>query len=80
MGNGTMTGTNVAAAITAGACALMLQWGIVEPNDVSLNTSRIKSFLIRGCKCEPSIQYPSHQWGYGKLDLLNTFMQLRGVP
>ena len=79
IGNGTMTGTSVAAAITTGACALMLQWGIVEQNDVSLNTNRIKSFLIRGCKREPNIQYPSYQWGYGKLDLLNTFMQFRGV-
>ena len=79
IGNGTMTGTSVAAAITTGACALMLQWGIVERNDVSLNTNRIKSSLIRGCRREPNIQYPSYQWGYGKLDLLNTFMQLRGM-
>jgi len=79
MGNGTMTGTSVSTAITAGACALMLQWGIVEQNDVSLNTYRIKSFLIRGCRREPNIQYPSYQWGYGKLDLLNTFMQFRGM-
>ena len=79
MGNGTMTGTSVAAAITTGACALLLQWGIVEQNDVSLNTNRIKSFLIRGCRREPNIQYPSYQWGYGKLDLLNTFIQFRGI-
>ena len=77
MGNGTMTGTSVSSAITTGASALMLQWGIVEQNDVSLNTNRIKSFLIRGCRREPNIQYPSYQWGYGKLDLLNTFMQFR---
>ena len=79
MYNGTMTGTSVAAAITTGACALMLQWGIVEQNDVSLNTNRIKSFLIRGCRREPNIQYPSNQLGFGKLDLLNTFMQFREV-
>jgi len=77
IGNGTMTGTSVAAAITTGACALMLQWGIVEQYDVSLNTNRIKSFLTRGCKRDPNIQYPSRQWGFGKLDLFNTFMQLR---
>jgi len=79
MGNGTMTGTSVSTAITTGACALMLQWGIVERNDVSLNTNRIKSFLLRGCKREPNIQYPSYQWGFGKLDLLNTFMQFQGM-
>jgi len=78
-GNGTLTGTSVATAITAGACALMLQWGIVNNNDVSLNTSRIKSFLVRGCKREANTQYPSKQWGYGKLDLLNTFMQFQTI-
>jgi len=79
LGSGTMTGTSVAAAITAGACALLLQWGIVEKNDVSLNTYRIKSSLISGCRREPSIDYPNRQWGYGKLDLFNTFVQFRGV-
>ena len=79
MGSGTMTGTSVAAAITAGACALMLQWGIVEQNDISLNTYRIKSDLIRGCRRDLNIEYPSRQWGYGKLDLLNTFQQLRSL-
>jgi len=79
IGNGTMTGTSVATAITTGACALMLQWGIVDKNDISLNTNSIKSYLIRGCKREPNNQYPSYKWGYGKLDLLNTFIQLREV-
>ena len=79
MGSGTMTGTSVAAAITAGACALMMQWGIVEKNDVSLDTYRIKANLIRGCNRDLDIQYPSPLWGYGKLDLLNTFKGLRSV-
>jgi len=77
MGSGTMTGTSVAAAITTGACALMLQWGVVERNDVSLNTNRIKALLIRSCRRDSNIIYPSKQWGYGKLDLFNTFKQLR---
>jgi len=76
-GRGTMTGTSVAAAITAGACALLLQWGIVQKNDVSLNTFRIKAFLIRGCKRDQNTKYPSFQWGYGILDLFNTFNQMR---
>ena len=76
IGNGTMTGTSVSTAITAGACALMLQWGIVEQNSISLNTFRIKSFLIRGCRREQDIQYPNYKWGFGKLDLFNTFRQL----
>jgi len=76
-GVGIMTGTSVAAAITAGACSLMLQWGIVERNDTSLNTYRIKTYLIRGCSRNPNIQYPNPKWGYGKLNLFNTFTQMR---
>jgi len=76
-GPGTMTGTGVATAITAGACSLLLQWGIVERNDVSLNTYRVRTYLIRGCRRDQDIRYPDPRWGYGKLDLFNTFRQIR---
>lgn len=75
-GYGTMTGTSVAAAITTGAAALMMQWGIVEGNYTSLSTNQIKGFLIRGCIREEYMTYPNYQWGYGKLDLHNTFSQM----
>ena len=76
-GNGTMTGTSVATAITTGAAALMLQWGIVEGNYVALSTYQIKGFLIRGCRRDDFMTYPNYQWGYGKLDLYNTFNLMR---
>ncbi len=74
-----MSGTSVAAAITAGACALMFQWGIVEGNDETLTGYRIRAYLIRGCKRNPRLEYPSREWGYGQLDLFNTFNQLSGT-
>ncbi|MDL2217294.1 S8 family peptidase [Christensenellaceae bacterium OttesenSCG-928-M15] len=77
-GPGAMTGTSVAAAVTAGACALMLQWGIVERNEISLNSYLIRAYLIRGCERDPGIAFPNDQWGYGRLNLMNTFIQLRG--
>lgn len=76
-GPGTMTGTSVASAITTGACALMLQWGIVQGNDVSLSAYQIKAFLIRGCERDSNIVYPNNQWGYGRLNLLNSFTMMR---
>lgn len=76
-GPGVMSGTSISAAITTGACALMLQWGIVQGNDIALNTYMIRSYLIRGCIRDKDIDYPSVQWGYGKLNLLNTFNQIR---
>lgn len=78
-GPGVLSGTSVAASITAGACALMLQWGIVNQNDKNLNTYRIRAYLIRGCDRDENITYPNNQWGYGKLNLYNTFVLLRDI-
>ncbi|MDR1705787.1 MAG: S8 family peptidase [Clostridiales bacterium] len=74
---GRMSGTSPAAAITAGACALLLQWGIVNNNDPSLNSYSARAYLIGGCEREANIVYPNDQWGYGRLNLMNTFMALR---
>ncbi|MHB1154642.1 MAG: S8 family peptidase [Eubacteriales bacterium] len=78
-GYGTMSGTSVAAAITAGAGALLMQWGIVEGNDVALSTYQIRAYLIRGCNRKEGISYPNPQWGYGSLNLLQTFQVMRGI-
>ncbi|MCL2579028.1 MAG: S8 family peptidase [Oscillospiraceae bacterium] len=76
-GPGVMSGTSVSSAITTGACALMLQWGIVEKNDISLDSYRIRVNLIAGCTRDPTREYPNNQWGYGRLNLYNTFRSLR---
>lgn len=76
-GSGTMSGTSVAAAITAGACALMMQWGIVQGNDTAFSTYQIQAYLIRGCNRNPNMRYPNTQWGYGTLDLMQTFNLMR---
>lgn len=78
-GEGIMSGTSVATAITTGACALLLQWGIVEGNAIALDTFQIKGYLIRGCERDDNRSYPNFQWGYGKLNLYNTFNLIRDV-
>ncbi len=76
-GYGTMDGTSVATAITSGACALMLQWGIVEGNDLGFSTPLIRAYLIRGCDRTDVMDYPNPQWGYGTLNLMQTFFYMR---
>lgn len=71
------TGTSIAAAHVAGAAASLLTWGILRGNDTSVNTSVAKSYLIRGAKRNPALTYPSKEWGYGTLDLYQTFLSLR---
>ncbi len=74
--HGTMSGTSVATAITTGACALMLEWGIVQGNNVDMNTYTIRSNLVRGCIRDAGVSYPNVQWGFGRLNLINTFYML----
>lgn len=76
-GYGTMTGTSVAAAVTAGAAALMLEWGIVKNNLPSMNGEIIRNLFIGGAARGDNLDYPNNQWGYGKLDLYGTFNYLK---
>jgi len=76
-GYGFMDGTSAATAITSGACALMLQWGIVEGNDLGFSSPLIRAYLIRGCRRTDVMDYPSPQWGFGTLNLLQTFFYMR---
>ncbi|PKM94574.1 MAG: hypothetical protein CVU84_10950 [Firmicutes bacterium HGW-Firmicutes-1] len=75
---GTMTGTSVSAAITAGAGALLLEWGIVLGNDRNMYTEKVLTYLIRGATRRDNIIYPNREWGYGALNLLGTFEGLKG--
>lgn len=70
------TGTSVAAALTGGCCAQMLEWGFVKGNDIYINGNYIKSYLIRGADRDRDITYPSVQWGYGKINVFNSFLIL----
>ncbi len=76
-GYGYMSGTSVAAAITSGACALLLQWAIINGNDLGFDTSAINAYLVRGCRRSDDMAYPNSQWGFGALNLLQTFYYMR---
>ena len=74
------TGTGVAAAHTTGIVALMMEWGEVLGNQKNINSLDIKNYLIRGAKRSSNLTYPNRDWGYGILDVYNTFniLRLRG--
>ncbi|MBS6956284.1 MAG: S8 family peptidase [Enterocloster asparagiformis] len=71
------TGTSVAAAHAAGAVANLMSWGFVEGHDRSMSEAAIRSYLVRGAKRNPALAYPNREWGYGALDLFQTFLHLR---
>ena len=76
-GFGTMTGTSVSAAIAAGAAAILLEWGIIHGNYLSMDGDVVRILLISGCKRSEDIEYPSIRWGYGRMDLYGTFWGIR---
>lgn len=72
----TVTGTSAACAITAGACAQIMEWGAVRRSYISLNSVEIGNILIRGCRRDLDRTYPNTQWGYGKLDVYEAFRNI----
>lgn len=70
------TGTSVGTALVAGCCAQMLEWGVVDANEPYMKTAYIKNYLIRGAQRDRDVTYPSRQWGYGKIDVFNSFLIL----
>lgn len=70
------TGTSVASALAAGAAADLLTWAIVDKNDETATSASIKSLLTRGANRNPTFQYPNRQWGYGTLNLYQSFQRL----
>ena len=74
---GQNTGTSAAAAITAGAAALVLEWGLLRGNAPTMNAVEVKNLLIRGCERTDNRVYPNTEWGYGRLDVYRAFEVLR---
>lgn len=73
----TFTGTSISAAHTAGVVALLLEWGTVRGNRPAMDTGTIKNLLIRGARRAQNIVYPNRDWGYGILDIVSTFENMR---
>jgi subtilisin family serine protease len=73
----TVTGSSAASAVLAGACSMILEWGIVNRNDLDLYGPTVAAYLIIGADRRQGDIYPNTEWGYGTLDLLGTFENLR---
>lgn len=76
---GAISGTGAAMALTAGAVLLFMQWAVVEGRKPLVNGVEIKNYLIRGARRSEGSDWPNRELGYGKLDIYNTFEQLRRV-
>ena len=72
-----MTGSSIAAAHVAGAAASLYSWGYVKGNEPSINSRSIKAYLTLGADRIASYRYPNPEWGYGTLNLYQSFLTMR---
>ena len=68
-----INGTSLSAAVGAGACVLLFQWGIVEGNYPYMYSQSIKTFLTRGVIKRGKDVYPNPELGYGILNFYKIF-------
>ena len=74
-----VTGSAMAAAITAGGVADFMQWAVTEGNVNYLKSGEVKNYLIRGAARDSNLSYPNRQWGFGKLSIQGVFDSLAGL-
>ena len=71
------TGTSMATPFVTGSAALLMQWGIIEGNDVFLYGEKLKAYLINGAEKFPGIiTYPNPQVGWGALCVRNSLQNV----
>lgn len=67
------TGSSNASAITAGAMALLVNWGLNLPFPRVLSSAEVKNYIKRGASRSDTLSYPNREYGFGTLDLYNAF-------
>lgn len=63
-----VTGTSFATPIVTGSAALLMEWGIVQGNDIYLYGEKVKAYLRRGAqRLRGENVYPNERVGFGRL-------------
>lgn len=71
-----ISGSSLAAAIGAGACILLFQWGIIEGNYPNMYIESMQTFLRRGIIQLSNLSYPNPNLGYGIINFYRIFQNM----
>lgn len=73
------SGSSIAAGITAGAAALIIEWLLQQPVTSGATTSEVKNIIILGTNQGVLPEYPNREWGYGTMDVYQSLDHLRSL-
>lgn len=73
------TGSSIAAGITAGAAALIMEWVVYRLQQRTIDSTQIRNLLVLGTEKRINEIYPNREWGYGRLNVYNTFETIRQI-
>lgn len=72
-GEARRTGTSFATPFVTGASALLMEWGIINGNDLYLYGEKVKAYLIKGARRFPGVsKWPDPRFGWGALCVLDS--------
>ncbi|MBO5508904.1 MAG: S8 family peptidase [Lachnospiraceae bacterium] len=71
------SGSSVSAAIVAGMVCMILEWAVVKGNVPNIENEMIKRFLVSGTIKQDTLSYPNPSWGWGAVNLLESFSLIR---
>ena len=78
-GRDTYTGTSFATPLVSGSAVLLMEWGILQGNDLYLYGEKMKAYLRKGAKpIRGEREYPNSKVGWGALCLENSFPKIYG--
>lgn len=74
-----MTGTCAAAAISSGACALLMEWNVYKMDNRTVNSIELRNQIINGAHRMPNQLFPNREEGYGRLDIYQSILNMRNL-
>ncbi len=71
------SGSSIAAGITAGASALIMEWLGQQEEIRGVTTSQVANIILLGTNQGVFSEYPNREWGYGTMNIYQSLDRLR---